>query len=376
MHPERRQIQRDRPEGLSYIQFDLEGGGIVLNASEQGLAFHAAAAVRHPGPIRVFVSPNPVQRIEVMAEIVWRDETKKFGGLRFTELTAETRNQIREWLTQTNESENPDIKFAAPSYALREEANPCSHARNGGQEPLAPAPNLRMVVPTLADSTTVSVPRYSSILTTGFLPAPFSQEKQIAASPPQLHRTLATGFLILVFVFMPILFLQNFRREIGSSLIRIGEKLKGDGVSQTNAASSIPVQISNPGTESTPSFPQPIPETPTNETFRQSSPAASTQTTEGTANSKGARGEDLPSARQSFASANTRRGRSGVARQLWSAVEAGDSSAEVALAELYLKGDGVPRSCEQARVLLRAASKSGNIEALQQLRRLKKNTCR
>jgi TPR repeat protein len=57
-------------------------------------------------------------------------------------------------------------------------------------------------------------------------------------------------------------------------------------------------------------------------------------------------------------------------------VEAGDSSAEVALAELYLKGDGVPRSCEQARVLLRAASKSGNIEALQQLRRLKKNTCR
>jgi hypothetical protein len=121
MHPERRQSQRDRPEGLSYIQFDPEGGGIVLNASEQGLAFHAAAAVRHPGPIRVFVSPNPVQRIEVMAEIVWRDETKKFGGVRFTELTAETRNQIREWLTQTNESENPDIKFAAPSYALREE---------------------------------------------------------------------------------------------------------------------------------------------------------------------------------------------------------------------------------------------------------------
>ncbi len=131
MNPERRQIQRERPEGLSYIQFEPEGGGIVLNASEQGLAFHAAAPVRHPGSIRLCVSPSPLQRIEVMAEIVWMDETKKFCGLRFTELIAETRNQIRQWLTQTNESETPDRKFAVPSCALRGEASPNSHAQNG-----------------------------------------------------------------------------------------------------------------------------------------------------------------------------------------------------------------------------------------------------
>jgi len=52
----------------------------VLNASEQGLAFHAAAAVRHPGPIRLCVSPNPEQRIEVIAEIVWMDETKSLAA--------------------------------------------------------------------------------------------------------------------------------------------------------------------------------------------------------------------------------------------------------------------------------------------------------
>jgi len=55
---------------------------------------------------------------------------------------------------------------------------------------------------------------------------------------------------------------------------------------------------------------------------------------------------------------------------------AGDSSAEFALAQLYLKGDGVPRNCEQARVLLRAAAKNGNSEALQQLRNLKNSPCR
>jgi TPR repeat protein len=46
---------------------------------------------------------------------------------------------------------------------------------------------------------------------------------------------------------------------------------------------------------------------------------------------------------------------------------------EVPLAELYLKGDGVPKNCEQAAVLLRAASKNGNVEALAKLKKLTKN---
>ena len=370
MQSERRCAVRGRPEELSYIQFEPGGGGIVLNASEQGLAFHLAAPLRQLGPTPVRVSPNPMQQIKLTAEIAWMDSTNKSGGLRFTELAEDAGNQIRQWLTQTNESETPDRKFAVPSCERRGEASPSAHALNETPEPLPPAPNLQQVMPALRDSTARSVPRCCSIPTTRFLPGPFSQEKQIAASQPQLQRALATGFLILVFVFMPILFLQNFRREIGGSLIRFGERLKGD------AASSIPPQISNPGTESTPSFPHPIPETLANQASGQSGPAASTQTTEATTNSKGTRGEDLQSARQSFAGVNTRRGRSGVARRLWSAVEAGDSSAEVALAELYLKGDGLPRSCEQALVLLRAASKSGNIEAIERLRRLNKNPCR
>ena len=65
MNLERRSLQREIPEKLSYIQFEPEGGGIVLNASEQGLAFHAANAVRQPGPIRLCISPNPAQRLLV-----------------------------------------------------------------------------------------------------------------------------------------------------------------------------------------------------------------------------------------------------------------------------------------------------------------------
>jgi TPR repeat protein len=85
---------------------------------------------------------------------------------------------------------------------------------------------------------------------------------------------------------------------------------------------------------------------------------------------------DRQNSPKSVALARARKSRSALARQLWSALGAGDSSAEVPLAQLYLTGDGVPRSCDQARVLLSAASKKGNIEALRQLQQLKKNTCR
>jgi TPR repeat protein len=53
-----------------------------------------------------------------------------------------------------------------------------------------------------------------------------------------------------------------------------------------------------------------------------------------------------------------------------------DSSAEVDLARLYLRGEGVPRNCEQAKVLLRAAAKGGSGEARQQLKKLRARGCR
>jgi len=85
--------------------------------------------------------------------------------------------------------------------------------------------------------------------------------------------------------------------------------------------------------------------------------------------------EQKPASRRSRHERSVQR-RSELAKQLWSAVGKGDASAEVALARLYITGDGVPRNCEQARVLLRAASRSGNTEAAQQLQQLKKSRCR
>ena len=55
---------------------------------------------------------------------------------------------------------------------------------------------------------------------------------------------------------------------------------------------------------------------------------------------------------------------------LWLAVQKGNTDAEVDLADLYARGAGVPRSCEQARVLLTAADKGANARAGKKLSEL------
>jgi TPR repeat protein len=60
---------------------------------------------------------------------------------------------------------------------------------------------------------------------------------------------------------------------------------------------------------------------------------------------------------------------------LWNSVENGDTHAEVALARRYVKGDGVPQSCAQARVLLEAAVKRGSGDARQKLDELGQSGC-
>jgi len=376
MQPERRCTPRGRPEELSYIQFEPGGGGIVLNASEQGLAFHLAAPLRRLGPTPVRVSPNPIQQIKLTAEIAWMDLTNKSGGLRFTELTADVENQIRQWLTKTRESEDPHGKFVVPSCAPKEETDPCSAAPTGAPGLLPASPVLHNAIPPGADAPTLAIAGFRSIPAKALLPAPRSQEKHIPIGRPRLLRSFAAGFLFPVLVFATILFLQNFHLEIGNSLIRLGEKLKGRGDTQAVAPLPAPVQTSDPSPASTPSVPSPIPKTPANETIAPPDSAVSPQTTQDTVNSTDSRTADLQNSRQHFGEAHSKKGRSDPARQLWSALAAGDSSAELALAQLYLTGDGVPRNCEQARVLLSAAAKNGNSEALQKLRTLKNSPCR
>ncbi len=60
---------------------------------------------------------------------------------------------------------------------------------------------------------------------------------------------------------------------------------------------------------------------------------------------------------------------------LWKAIGKKNSGAVLLLSDLYARGDGVPHSCEQARVLLIASAKNGSAAAADKLRTLE-NSCR
>ncbi len=114
MVTERRQSPRCKPFGLVYLSLASDNGGIVLDASEDGLQFQAVAPVeRDDGPVPMWFTLNPANRIETVGEIVWTDESKKTGGLRFTNLEDQARVQIRQWLAQ-NGCPLPVRTYASP----------------------------------------------------------------------------------------------------------------------------------------------------------------------------------------------------------------------------------------------------------------------
>jgi hypothetical protein len=64
------------------------------------------------------------------------------------------------------------------------------------------------------------------------------------------------------------------------------------------------------------------------------------------------------------------------AKWLWKAMGDKNTEAALLLSDLYLRGDGVPKSCDQGRILLDAAAKNGLAQAGDRLRHLDAFGCR
>jgi hypothetical protein len=62
-------------------------------------------------------------------------------------------------------------------------------------------------------------------------------------------------------------------------------------------------------------------------------------------------------------------------RLLWVAVEKGNTSAEIDLAELFRTGNGVAKNCDQTRILLSAAARKGSAEARKRLEAFQREGC-
>jgi hypothetical protein len=115
-----RQASRMTVNEPAYVNLGPDNGGIILNISEGGLCFQSTAPVQRTKAIRLWFSyrnrridPDEGQAwkdeaqtrgvsrcIEAGSELAWTDDTQKRGGLRFTNLCPEAREQIRDWIGQ------------------------------------------------------------------------------------------------------------------------------------------------------------------------------------------------------------------------------------------------------------------------------------
>jgi PilZ domain len=375
MQIDRRCVQRKRLGGISYLEFEAGRGGIVLDASEKGLGFRAADAVQQLGPsrIRIWTSPRPEERIEITGTVVWTDSSNKTGGLRFIETGAGSSDQIRTWLWRPSELEaSPQFQaFPRPARSAEKRPEVRGETRQNANPPRSPVASRAKTQ--LGEARPIGlrpIPGLSSLFTSN-LPG---QSQGSQASQRGIAYRLATGFLIGVFVVAGAVLFEMFRPEVGALLIHLGEKITGIGPQRQTSSpppSSAPVPaLPSPSTEAKPAVLQ-------KEASGDSAlpPDSSRQVNSQSPSLAIPRTKEAPDPSPYRRSPNSAQDRSAEVTRLWSAVASGDSSAEVDLARLYLRGDGVPRNCEQAKVLLKAAAKRGSVEARQQLKEQQTSGC-
>jgi hypothetical protein len=373
METERRQQPRKQPEKLTYVHFEPENGGIVLNASESGISFFAIAPFQQTGTIRFAIVPGTHERIIAAGQVVWTDELKKVGGLSFVELAPDVRERVRRWLSQR----------AAPTIpeANKEPLKPDELAEMDRQEQRArdemrlhasyahhiPPPDP--MIPAARASSVYALP------TSLFPPESATRDRQVPPSRPQFMRGAATGILISIFALMTFVFLQNFRPEIAGSLIRFGKKLVQINQPLPPSPDATPKLPASPVQDDGPVASESSNEISPSEALENSPLPSAVEPLPANSPPANSLAAELPKPPQPPRHASGVRNSATTSQQLWKAVAEGNTTAEIALAQLYLTGNGVPKSCEQARVLLSAASKKGNAEATRQYRSLLSTTC-
>jgi hypothetical protein len=228
---ERRQTPRTALQEFAYINIEANNGGSVLNVSEGGFCFHSIAPVRRNGTIRFSISEGK-RRIEATGKLAWTDETQKTGGVQFTALSAGAREQIRRWTGQSAASLSAN-KASAQSFP----SLPAFLTLGAGGS----------AARTMPDRT-----------------APFSEispQLKVPTSGSGFSRGLAIGLLVSTFV-AAVFLLHDYRRELGESLIKLGERFASKPEEQMQAAVTPASQANTPVPQTVAPAPQTVPPMP------------------------------------------------------------------------------------------------------------------
>jgi TonB family protein len=141
---------------LAYVEFEGGNGGIILNASEGGLAIQAMMSLQDGSPHRIrFQVPPSNSYFVADARVSWTARSSKMAGLEFRSLSSPALTQLRGWL----------VDEGTPPSALPKVRPPQR------QEPRTAPPSTRRLAPIPAQSPADSPP---------------ARLRSTAASPPPI----------------------------------------------------------------------------------------------------------------------------------------------------------------------------------------------
>ena len=326
--------------------------------------------------LRFSVSVGDGRKLEGDGQMVWSDTSKKTGGLRFLNPSQELQEQVREWLAETLVTADGKLDPAAMESKakrrrkkLREEAR--AEAELAWEEGALKAGEAKTdprIAPGAAKAGAAEVGPTPMFFHDRAPGSDLALRTDNYASPAGTLKGVAAIALSAIL----LMTLIGYRRELGHLVMSFGSSIAGD----EQKGGAAPDPETHPETGSV-----------TPNAGSEASPATKTAAmTDGheTPNESGAEGVassneqvthpvDAPVGTAQHNA--TQQGKAEDVPSLWTAVENGDTQAEVTLAGRYVRGDAVPQSCAQARVLLEAAVKRGNAEAKQKLDELPQVGC-
>jgi hypothetical protein len=395
MKQNERSIVRKRTQQLVYLELGRDNGGVMLNLSEVGCGFQAISPVKL-GKVRFAFQISGGRRIAGEADVEWVDEAGIMGGLRFADLHADARKEIRRWLDDTNAPEEPGegvVPAAASPLDAVAQGSRTASSREASASSMPPRDYRRNSShSTGARVMEAEVPPATPWMNVPLYNLPILEEER--ARFPLLrgeasHRRSAAlwrGIAGLATVVALGALVVTHQQEVGSSLIWIGETLAG----KTNTSVVLPetksVQPAGPAPDTqsaagkpeeakpeevrpdragvTPENAQAVPRSEEQAAVQSDAVMKTTQRPESVLEQQPARQKLEP------------RIEGESVESLWGAVQGGSVAAEMSLAERFVHGDGVSRNCDQARVLMRAAANKGNREARLRLYELESGACR
>ena len=382
MNANRRLQERKQPGRMVLCKLGGKESGPVLNLSEDGLCFESLTPIEKKDLLQLRLSVDSDSAVEATGKLAWIDEAKHTVGLRFLELGAPARDQIRAWLKETSTG----------SFLQRFDKQA----------------NDRSLTETPVSWQVTRIP---------------SMQLGMQLVPIERHRVQIRwhfwGGVLLGFGIgaVAVLMIPALWHAGGTKLGRLAWTTAGASRAAQSSAEQTQASVAQPvspnASLSEPAGRKPLATepaagqtisvaAPTRPPRKQSLQTAGASSAELMKRTSSLSAKPQPAnaeqpvetsradvARVTAASkANSFSGQAqqpkeaqhpkkvpATPQQLWSALQAGNVKAAITLADLYARGEGVPMNCQQARVLLMAASEKKNAEASKKLKELNEGGC-